>query len=63
MDPESKFDSQKSSDQNTAEQPTVRKETAREVYTRLALSNPKFKIVNESGTGFVIGAQNFHTTK
>lgn len=34
--------------------PTASKETAREAAMRLSLSNPKIKIIEPSGKGFVI---------
>jgi hypothetical protein len=40
----------------------ARKETAREIYTKLAANNPQFKLAKNTGQGFVIGGVKPETT-
>jgi len=42
-------------DPDKPQDPPAPKPTAREIYTKLAATNPRFKMAKPSGQGFVIG--------
>jgi hypothetical protein len=56
----------KEAEQNSSapkpEEPTESKETPRDIAIRLASTNPRFKMAEKSGQGFVIGGVKRSTT-
>jgi hypothetical protein len=53
--PTTNSDEQNSSEPKSKTEPTASKETTRDIYTKLASQNPRFKEAPKSGKGFVIG--------